>query len=79
MNKVNRRQFIGQSVIGVSSALILSKLPAHFYVQPGFKEQAIGFQVYPIRDKLVKDYGFVHLSAGDCLRKEVSYYYKYLK
>jgi len=56
MNKLNRRQFIGQSVIGVSSAVILSNLPAYLNVQPGFKEQAIGFQVYPVRDKLVKDF-----------------------
>ena len=58
MNTFNRRQFIGKSMFGLGSAALLSQLPL-----TGFADEAsshskhdVGFQVYTIREMLVKDF-----------------------
>lgn len=67
MKKVNRRQFIGQTAMGLGSALVLSRLPMNLTVQPSsaiIKHQ-IGFQVFTIREMLVKDFpGTLKMMAG---------------
>lgn len=51
--------------MGISSALVLAKLPAHLYAQEDFYYKPIGFQVYPIRDLLMKDFsGTLKMMAG---------------
>jgi len=55
---INRRQFIGKSLVGLGSATLLSQLPLS--VQAGLcsskRDHPIGFQVYTIREILVKDF-----------------------
>src|SRR5882672_11838150 len=58
MKSINRRQFIGKSAIGAGTALALSLLPKQLLAQsiPQFKDIPIGFQTFPIRDILAKDF-----------------------
>ena len=59
MNALNRRKFIEKSMMGLGSAAILSQLPfsgnANFVSSNS--RPPVGFQVYTIREKLVKDFG----------------------
>ena len=58
MSTLNRRQFIGKSVLGLGSAAMLTQLPliGSAYI-PGMKpKHPVGFQVYTIREMLVKDF-----------------------
>lgn len=57
MKKINRRRFIGQSMIGLGATLAFSQLPLGLkatgvtnYTHP------VGFQVFPLRDALTKDF-----------------------
>ena len=58
MKKVNRRKFIGQTAMGLGSALVLSRLPMLRNIQStsAISKHPIGFQSFPIRDILVKDF-----------------------
>ena len=58
MNTFNRRQFIGKSMLGLGSAALLSQFPlAGQSAVPGTKTgRIVGFQVYTIREMLVKDF-----------------------
>lgn len=58
MNNINRRQFFGKSLLGLGSAALLSQLPLEGYPGiPGSKAgRPVGFQVYTIREMLVKDF-----------------------
>jgi len=67
MNTINRREFIGKSLLGFGSAALLTQLPFNGYgknstVKPN---HPIGFQVYTIREMLVKDFaGTLKMMAG---------------
>jgi len=66
MKKINRRKFIGQGAIGLG-AVALSQMPMQLYAQTFLKaiKQPVGFQVYPIREMLVKDFaGTLKMMAG---------------
>jgi sugar phosphate isomerase/epimerase len=58
MNKLSRRQFLGKSALGLGSAVLMSQLP----LELGAKSKAgavnlpVGFQVWTVKDKLVKDF-----------------------
>jgi sugar phosphate isomerase/epimerase len=52
MKNLDRRDFISQGLMGLGSALIFSRVPFS-----GLIKQPIGFQVFPIRDMIVKDFG----------------------
>ncbi len=58
MNTLNRRQFIGKSVLGLGSAALLSHLPltGHADIISSHPKHPVGFQVYTIREMLVKDF-----------------------
>src|SRR5665647_1622539 len=58
MNPINRRQFIGKSILGLSSAALLSQFPliGHANFASSHPRHPIGFQVYTIREMLVKDF-----------------------
>ncbi|HEY3389533.1 MAG TPA: sugar phosphate isomerase/epimerase [Prolixibacteraceae bacterium] len=58
MNSLNRRQFIGKSMLGLGSAAILSQLPliGHADIGSTHANHPVGFQVYTIREMLVKDF-----------------------
>lgn len=58
MNTLNRRQFIGKSMLGLGSAALLSHLPltGHADIVSSHPKHPVGFQVYTIREMLVKDF-----------------------
>ena len=58
MININRRKFIGTSSRGLGSLLTLSQLPLSFLKDriPELKNTPIGFQTFPIRDKVAKDF-----------------------
>jgi len=67
MKTVNRRKFIGQAAMGLGSALALSQLPLRLGAQnhSNFSTHPIGFQVFPIREMLAKDFsGTLKMMAG---------------
>jgi len=58
MKKLTRREFLGKSAIGIGSALLTSQLPRSLNAGalPGSVKMPIGFQVWTIKDSLVKDF-----------------------
>ncbi|HLA57744.1 MAG TPA: TIM barrel protein [Puia sp.] len=58
MKKISRRNFIGKSSMGMGAALVMSRLPFSAFAEfvPAWKDQPIGFQTYPIREMIVKDF-----------------------
>jgi len=67
MKKLSRRDFIGQSTMGLSAALVLSQMPVQMNAQTLSRviKQPIGFQVFPIREMLAKDFaGTLKMMAG---------------
>jgi|SRR5882724_1512098 len=55
MKTVNRRKFLEQTTIGLGAALALSQLPKSLYANPTIKHP-IGFQTFPLRDVIAKDF-----------------------
>jgi sugar phosphate isomerase/epimerase len=67
MNNINRRQFIAKTVLGLGSAALLSHVPSDIFGSlPAIKpKHQLGFQVYTIREMLVKDFaGTLKMMAG---------------
>lgn len=67
MKKLSRRQFLGKSALGIGSAVIASHLPVNLNARSFQKtvKLPIGFQVWTIKDKLVKDFaGTLKMMAG---------------
>lgn len=63
MKKINRREFIGKSAIGAAGALAILQLPEQL-LSP-YNDIPIGFQTFPIRDILAKDFsGTLKMMAG---------------
>ncbi len=58
MNKLSRRQFLSKSAMGIGSAFIASQLPLNLSAVNVSKKvkMPIGFQVWTVKDKLVKDF-----------------------
>jgi sugar phosphate isomerase/epimerase len=58
MNNLSRRQFLGKSAIGLGSALVASQFPIDLNASslPGTVKIPIGFQVWTVKDMLVKDF-----------------------
>ena len=59
MNNINRRQFIGKTVLGLGTAALFSQGPSDAFgsLPTGKTKHPLGFQVYTIREMLVKDFG----------------------
>jgi sugar phosphate isomerase/epimerase len=67
MKKMTRRSFVGQSAKGLGAAVVLSQLPMSLFSEmPGaWKNMPIGFQTFPIRNILSKDFpGTLKMMAG---------------
>ena len=67
MKKINRRKFIGKTAMATGAALTLSQLPTILRSQmhTAIKVQPIGFQTFPVRDLLAKDFaGTLKIMAG---------------
>jgi sugar phosphate isomerase/epimerase len=58
MKKMSRRDFLGKSAIGVGSALFASSIPVKLSASGSMKavKMPLGFQVWTVKDKLVKDF-----------------------
>jgi sugar phosphate isomerase/epimerase len=67
MNKLNRRTFIGKTTMGLGAAWALSQIPGQLNANAvsRFINQPIGFQTFPIRDLIAKDFaGTLKMMAG---------------
>jgi len=67
MNKLSRRQFLGKSAIGIGSAVIASQIPLDLSANifSNSVKMPLGFQVWTVKDKLVKDFpGTLKMMAG---------------
>ncbi len=58
MQKLGRRKFIGQTAMGLGAAWTLSNIPALLRANPyyDYVDVPLGFQTFPIRDRLGKDF-----------------------
>jgi sugar phosphate isomerase/epimerase len=58
MNKLSRRQFLEKGAIGLGSAFIASRVPVDLssYGSAKLVTMPLGFQVWTVKDKLVKDF-----------------------
>jgi sugar phosphate isomerase/epimerase len=58
MKTIDRRQFIGRSILGLGSAAFLSQFPftSRADILSSHPRHPVGFHVYPIREMLVKDF-----------------------
>jgi sugar phosphate isomerase/epimerase len=67
MKKLSRRQFVMKSALGVGSALIASQIPLKLNGSPvnNTIKYPIGFQVWTIKDLLVKDFAGTLKSMAD--------------
>ncbi len=67
MINMNRRNFIKKTSLGLGSAFALSQIPVHLFAKSisKFIDIPIGFQTFPIRDMLGKDFsGTLKTMAG---------------
>jgi sugar phosphate isomerase/epimerase len=55
---INRRQFIEKSAMGIGSALLATQIPMNLIGASGSKalKKPLGFQVWTIKDQLIKDF-----------------------
>lgn len=53
---MNRRTFIKKTSTGLAAAWVLSHLPQQLFAQGSFLDIPIGFQTFPIREMLSKDF-----------------------
>jgi sugar phosphate isomerase/epimerase len=58
MNKLSRRKFLGKSTLGICSAALLSRIPMDLLADnnSGTVKMPVGFQVWTVKDMLVKDF-----------------------
>lgn len=56
MTTINRRRFLGNIAAGAGAALGLSHLPSPLLAHAGMLNISLGFQTFPIRDMLAKDF-----------------------
>jgi len=71
MKKINRRQFISKTSLGVGTAFFISHQSLELNAQPLEVpvDKSIGFQIWPVREALLKDF-------EGTLRQVASYGYK---
>lgn len=56
MNKLSRRQFLGTSALGIGSIFLAEKLPFNAEKKKTSVKMPLGFQVWTVKDMLVKDF-----------------------
>jgi sugar phosphate isomerase/epimerase len=58
MDKLSRRQFLGKSALGIGSVIAASRLPLDLFEGslPARVKMPLGFQVWTVKDQLVKDF-----------------------
>jgi sugar phosphate isomerase/epimerase len=55
MKKINRREFMSKTAIGIGGALTLSQLPSQLFAEAKTSGIPVGFQTFPIIKELSKD------------------------
>jgi len=56
MNTINRRRFLGRIATGAGAAIGLSHLPSQLLAHARMLDMPVGFQTFPIREILAKDF-----------------------
>lgn len=56
MKQINRRKFLSKTTMGLGASLMLSQLPKQLLAHARAANMPIGFQTFPIRDMLAKDF-----------------------
>jgi sugar phosphate isomerase/epimerase len=58
MNKLSRRQFLGRSAMGIGSAILAGGIPLNLSsdISMKAKKMPLGFQVWTVKDMLIKDF-----------------------
>ena len=56
MNIISRRQFIGRSALGIGAAAVAMRIPMKANPQTSAVMMPVGFQVWTVREMLVKDF-----------------------
>lgn len=58
MNKLSRRQFLSKSALGIGSAVLATQIPLNLRASSLLKsvKMPLGFQVWTIKDQLIKDF-----------------------
>ncbi|HCL82842.1 MAG TPA: xylose isomerase [Chitinophagaceae bacterium] len=67
MKKINRREFIGYSTGGLGTAFALAQIPLPLFLKsvPELNNLPVGFQTFPIRDMVARDFtGTLKMMAG---------------
>jgi sugar phosphate isomerase/epimerase len=67
MQKIDRRSFIGKSALALGGTIALSQMPGNLFAKAfsKFLDVPLGFQTFPIRDMLGKDFsGTLKTMAG---------------
>jgi sugar phosphate isomerase/epimerase len=67
MNKLSRRGFLGKSAAGIGAAVVASQIPLNLNANAlsGSVSMPLGFQVWTVKDMLVKDFpGTLKMMAG---------------
>jgi sugar phosphate isomerase/epimerase len=65
MKKLSRRAFLGRTALGLGAAMTLPAIPAQLLAAPKYIDIPFGFQTFPIRDRLEKDFtGTLKTMAG---------------
>jgi len=55
MKNINRRNFLGKAAMGLGGALAFSQIPKELFAGARAAGMPVGFQTFPIRDKMGKD------------------------
>ena len=56
MKEIHRRKFLTKTIKGLSAALALSQLPKQLFAGARAANMPVGFQTFPLRDILAKDF-----------------------
>jgi sugar phosphate isomerase/epimerase len=65
MKKINRREFIGKTTLGLGGAFAFYQLPKQLLANAAFNDMPIGFQTWIVRNMLAKDFaGTLKMVAG---------------
>ncbi|MEP6682029.1 MAG: twin-arginine translocation signal domain-containing protein, partial [Parafilimonas sp.] len=65
MQKINRRKFLSNTSMAAGAAFVLSQLPKQIFAAAKANNMPIGFQSWPIKDMLAKDFpGTLKIMAG---------------
>src|SRR3954454_14107368 len=56
MKTISRRSFINKASLGVGAAFFLSQIPKQVLAGAKAAQMPVGFQTYPIRDMISKDF-----------------------